>query len=77
MVGDFNYNPRRSSAETEMDREVRLLVEEMRLQDVSYNGAAGPLTLPGTGGKHTVTDRRSVCKPSVGPPNDGGVYRWA
>ena len=42
MVGDFNYDPRRRGAETEVDREVRLFVEEMRLQDVSYNGAPGP-----------------------------------
>ena len=36
-VGDFNYDPRRRGAETEVDREVRLFVEEMRLQDLSYN----------------------------------------
>ena len=42
MVGDFNYDPRRRGAETEVDREVRKFVEEMRLQDVSYSGAPGP-----------------------------------
>ena len=42
MVGDFNYDPPRSGAETEVDQEVRLFVEEMRLQDVSYNEAPGP-----------------------------------
>ena len=36
VVGDFNYGPRRRGAETEVDREVRMFVEEMRLQDVSY-----------------------------------------
>ena len=35
MVGDFNYDPRRRGAETEVDQEVQLFVEEMRLQDVS------------------------------------------
>ena len=44
VVGDFNYNPRRRGAETEVDREVRKFVEEMRLQDVSYSGAPGPHT---------------------------------
>ena len=42
VVGDFNYDPRRRGAETEVDREVRKFVEEMRLQDVSYSGAPGP-----------------------------------
>ena len=42
VVGDFNYNSRRRGAETEVDREVRMFVEEMRLQDVSYSGAPGP-----------------------------------
>ena len=46
VVGDFNYDPRRRGAETEVDREVRLFVEEMRLQDVSYNGASGPSHYP-------------------------------
>ena len=41
VVGDFNYDPRRRGAETEGDPEVQLFVEEMRLQDVSYNGAPG------------------------------------
>ena len=35
MVGEFNYDPRRRGAETEVDREVRMFVEEMRLKDVS------------------------------------------
>ena len=30
VVGDFNYDPRRRGAETEVDQEVRLFVEEMR-----------------------------------------------
>ena len=42
VVGDFNYDPRRRGAETEVDREVRMFVEEMRLQNVSYSGAPGP-----------------------------------
>ena len=42
VVGDFNYDPWRRGAETEVDREVRMFVEEMRLQDVSYSGVAGP-----------------------------------
>ena len=50
MVGDFNYDPRRSGAETEVDREVRLFVEEMRLQDVSYNGAPVPSHYLAAGG---------------------------
>ena len=35
VVRDFNYDPRRRGAETEVDREVQKFVEEMRLQDVS------------------------------------------
>ena len=35
VVGDFNYDLRRRGTETEVDREVRMFVEEMRLQDVS------------------------------------------
>ena len=46
VVGDFNHNPRRRGAETEVDREVQLILEEMRLQDVSYNGAPGPPHYP-------------------------------
>ena len=46
VLGDFNYNSRRSGAETEVDREVMLFVEEMRLQDVSYNGGPGPSHYP-------------------------------
>ena len=46
VVGDFNYDPRRRGAETEVDREVRKFVEEMRLQDVSYSGAPGPTNYP-------------------------------
>ena len=46
VVGDFNYYPRRRGAETEVDREVRKFVEEMRLQDVSYSGAPGPSHYP-------------------------------
>ena len=42
VVGDFNYDPRRRGAETEVDREVRMFVEEMRLQDVSYSEGPGP-----------------------------------
>ena len=41
VVGHFNYDPRRRGAETEVDGEVRMFVEEMRLQDVSYSGAPG------------------------------------
>ena len=46
VVGDFNYDPRRRGAETEVDREVRKFVEEMRLQDVSYSRAPGPSHYP-------------------------------
>ena len=46
VVGDFNYDPRRKGAKTEMDREVRFFVEEMRLHDVSYSGAPGPSHYP-------------------------------
>ena len=42
VVGDFNYDPRKGGAETEVDREVRKFVEEMRLQDVLYSGGPGP-----------------------------------
>ena len=37
VVGEFNYDPRSSGAETKVNQEVRLFVEEMGLQDVSYN----------------------------------------
>ena len=50
VVGDFNYDPRRRGAETEVDREVRKFVEEMRLQDASYSGAPGPSHYPAPGG---------------------------
>ena len=46
VVGDFNYDPRRRGAETDVDREVRFFVEEVRLQDVSYSGATGPSHYP-------------------------------
>ena len=46
VVGDFNYDPRRRGAETEVDREVRMFVEDMRLWDVSYSGAPGPSRYP-------------------------------
>ena len=53
VVGDFNYDPRRRGAETEVDREVRadvrmlrMFVEKKRLQDVSYSGAPGPSHYP-------------------------------
>ena len=46
VVAYFNYDPRRRGAETEVDREVRKFVEEMRLQDVSYSGALGPSHYP-------------------------------
>ena len=42
IVWDFNYDPRRRGAETEVNREVRMFPEDMRLQDVSYSGAPGP-----------------------------------
>ena len=35
VVGDLNSDPWRSGAETKVDLEVRLFVEEMQLQDVS------------------------------------------
>ena len=46
VVGDFNYDPWRRGAETEVDHEVRMFVEEMRLQDVSYSGVPGPSHYP-------------------------------
>ena len=46
VVGDFKYDPRRRGAETEVDRQVRKFVEEMRLQDVSYSGAPDPSHYP-------------------------------
>ena len=42
VVGDFNYDPRRRGAETQVDREVQMFVEEKGLQNVSYSGAPGP-----------------------------------
>ena len=42
VVEDFNYDPRRSGAETDVGREWTLFFEETPLQDVSYNGAPGP-----------------------------------
>ena len=50
VIGDFNYESRRRGAGTEMDREVRLFVEEIRLQDVSYHGAPGPSHYPASEG---------------------------
>ena len=46
VVGDVNYDPRRRGTETELDREVRKFVEEMRQQDVLYSGAPGPSHYP-------------------------------
>ena len=46
VVGAFKYDPRGGGAETEVDREVRLFVEQMRLQDMSYNEVPGPLHYP-------------------------------
>ena len=75
VVGDFNYDPRRRGAETEVDREVRKFVEEMRLQDVLYSGAPGPL--PGTGRQRAVADTRSVRGPQLGQGGDGGIHGGA
>ena len=77
VVGDFNYDPRRRGAETEVDREVRKFVEEMRLQDVSYSGAPGPLKLPSTGRQRAVADRRGVRGPQLGQGGDGGIHSGA
>ena len=46
VVGDFNYYPGRRGVETEVNREVRMFVDEMRLQDVSYSGTLGPSHYP-------------------------------
>ena len=46
VVGDFNYDTRRCGAETEVDREVGLFVEEMALHDGSYSGAPDPSHYP-------------------------------
>ena len=69
VVGDFNYHPRRRGTETEVDRKVRMFVEEMRLQDVSYSGAPGP--------SHIVVDRSGVRGPQIGQGGNGGVYGGA
>ena len=45
-VVDFNYDPNRKGAETEVDKEPKPFVEEIGLQDVSYNGAPGPSHYP-------------------------------
>ena len=42
VVRDFNYDLPRRGAETEVDRKVRMFVEKMPLQDLSYSGAPGP-----------------------------------
>ena len=77
VVEDYHYDPRRSGAGTEVDEEVRLLVEEMQLQDMSYNGTTGPSHYPAHRGKHAVKERCNLCAPSVGPEGDGGVYGGA
>ena len=46
VVGDFNCDPRRRGTDTEVDRKVRMFVEEIRLQDVSYSWAPGPSHYP-------------------------------
>ena len=46
VIGDFHHDPRRRGAETEVDREVGMFVEELGLQDVSYSGAPGPSHYP-------------------------------
>ena len=46
VLGDLNYCPKRPCAETEVDREVRRFVEEMGLQELSYNGAPGTSNYP-------------------------------
>ena len=50
VVGNLKYDPRRRGVETELDREVPLFVDEMRLQDVSYNWLLGPSHYPAPGG---------------------------
>ena len=50
VVEDFNYDPRRRGTEAEVDREVRMFLEEMRLQNVSCSGAPGPSHYPATEG---------------------------
>ena len=77
VAGDFNYDTRRRGAETEVDREVRMFVEKMRLQDVSYSGAPGPFALPGTGRQHAVAARRGVRGPQVGQGGDDTVHGGA
>ena len=46
VVRNCNYDLRRRGAETEVDREVRMFVEELRLQDVSDSAAPGPSHYP-------------------------------
>ena len=76
MVVNLNYDPRRRGVETEVDREVRLFMKEMRLQDVSYSGAPGSSHYP-TGRQHAVTNGRGVRGPKVGQGGDGRVYGGA
>ena len=59
VVGDFNYDLQRRGAETEVDSEVRMFVEEMRLQDVSYSGAPGPSHYPAPEGS-TLSQKDAV-----------------
>ena len=46
VLGYYSYDPNWQSAETEVDREVKMFVQEMGLQDMSYNGAPGPSHYP-------------------------------
>ena len=75
VVGDSNYDPRRRGAETEVDRELRKFVEEMRLQDVSYSGAPGPSHYPAP--ERAVAGRRGVRGPQLGQGGDGGIHGGA
>ena len=43
-MGDFNYDPNKKGAETEVDREIRQFLGQINLNDVSYSEACAPRT---------------------------------
>ena len=76
VLGDFNCDHLMRGAKTEVDPEMRMFVEEMQLQDVSYSGALGPSHYPAPeGGTPPRID--ALYAPKVGQGGDGGVYGGA